>query len=420
MSRRSSIFFKVRLFFALFAFLLLAVFLVLGLEHHFRQGGDFMRRIDQNYASLFVMAKNHPEGVVLESLEIELLSESERERLLGLKGHRVMEMAGRRILVKDEGWVRQVLIEDSERGGLALRDLRQASGFWLLGILFFLSILGIWGFYRAIMRSLLPLRLLERQILKFASGEIPEKSLWRGMDEVSRVGRAFHESALQVRALLDSREIFLRNAAHELKTPIAKGMVVAHMIENPRHKEWLLDIFLKMQSNLESIIMAEELSARELKPHMERLSLRQLCLEVREKLFLNERECVVEILPEVEMVCDRRLMHIALTNLIDNGLKFSTDHQVECAYFAGRVLIKNRGEALSEPIERYFEPFYKETSIRNERGSGLGLYLTKKVLEIQGLHLWYGYQKGKNIWAIGAEEKREEIECGKPSIKQSI
>jgi ATP-dependent protease Clp ATPase subunit len=46
----------------------------------------------------------------------------------------------------------------------------------------------------------------------------------------------------------------LKNAAHELKTPVAKGVIVAHMVENEKQKGRLLTIFSSMTAIIEGIM----------------------------------------------------------------------------------------------------------------------------------------------------------------------
>ncbi len=102
------------------------------------------------------------------------------------------------------------------------------------------------------------------------------------------------------------------------------------------------------------------------------------------------------------VMADAKLFEIALANLLENAVKFKdVADPAECLFENGKIIVKNHSQRLEEPIDRYFEPFYKETSIRNENGMGLGLYLTKKVLEIQGLKFSYEHKDGKNMFIIG-------------------
>lgn len=47
-----------------------------------------------------------------------------------------------------------------------------------------------------------------------------------------------------------------------------------------------------------------------------------------------------------------------------------------------------------------FEPFLKDISLKNKDGFGLGLYITKQILEKHGLIITYKYKDNKNIFSI--------------------
>ena len=84
------------------------------------------------------------------------------------------------------------------------------------------------GAYIFVIYKIKPLRKLKRQIVKFANGELDGvQNVGNGKDEISEVSEAFYEAVCQIKALNDSRHLFLRNIMHELKTPIKIGHIAA-------------------------------------------------------------------------------------------------------------------------------------------------------------------------------------------------
>jgi len=81
---------------------------------------------------------------------------------------------------------------------------------------------------------------------------------------------------------------------------------------------------------------------------------------------------------------------LALRQLIDNGLKYSSPAAaLEIAAEAGDrqvvILIRDRGPASQEGIERVFEKFYRRDSVRQRvPGSGLGLYIAREIARAHG------------------------------------
>lgn len=67
------------------------------------------------------------------------------------------------------------------------------------------------------------------------------------MDEISQVSEAFYQAIVQIRKLNQSRQFFLRNIMHELKTPITKGLLTLEMIEDNKYKERLNGVFTRLE-----------------------------------------------------------------------------------------------------------------------------------------------------------------------------
>ena len=82
-------------------------------------------------------------------------------------------------------------------------------------------------------------------------------------------------------------------------------------------------------------------------------------------------------------------------NLLDNGIKYSTDKQITVIIDDNTLKIINKGEALKEPLENYFKPFHT-----SKKGLGLGLYIVKSILDIHQMELDYQHEDGENIFTV--------------------
>lgn len=297
----------------------------------------------------------------------------------------------------------RVIIVNVNGKNLGFVDSAPMGAFYLyFWIAVFAVFVGITLLYLAIVKSLTPLKKLQEDIVNFGISKkfVRTQTDYR-KDEIGKIRRVFDETAEKISAMVDAREIFLKNAAHELKTPIAKGVVIAHILQDEKWGARLLEIFSRMNEIVNGIMTAETVIADGFAPKLEPIAMRSFCLKIVKKLFLEDEKMVVLIPPDSFAMGDEKLLEIAITNLFDNAVKFSSDQKAYCGTENGKIFVKNRGTPLEEPIDRYFEPFFKETSIRNETGMGLGLYLTKRVLEIQGFKLTYSYHNGSNIFTIG-------------------
>ena len=298
---------------------------------------------------------------------------------------------------------RRVIVVNVNGKNIGFVDAATLGTFYLyFWIAVFAVFSGITLLYLAIVRSLTPLKKLQEDIANFGiSKKFVRTQVEYRKDEIGKIRRVFDETAEKITSMVDAREIFLKNAAHELKTPIAKGVVIAHILQDEKWGARLLDIFSRMNEIVNGIMTAETVIADGFAPKLEPIAMRSFCLKIVKKLFLEDEKMIVLIPPDSFAMGDEKLLEIAVTNLFDNAVKFSSDQKAYCGTENGKIYVKNKGTPLVEPIDRYFEPFFKETSIRNETGMGLGLYLTKRVLEIQGFKLSYSYQNGSNVFTIG-------------------
>jgi two-component system phosphate regulon sensor histidine kinase PhoR len=93
-----------------------------------------------------------------------------------------------------------------------------------------------------------------------------------------------------------------------------------------------------------------------------------------------------DVAPEVTVVADARRLEQMLTNLIDNGIKFSRDGgTVTISHESGTrdmILVRDNGDGIpAQHLERLFERFYRADRARSRDmgGTGLGLAIVKHL-----------------------------------------
>ena len=120
--------------------------------------------------------------------------------------------------------------------------------------------------YVSMIRSLLPLRKLSRDIRKFAAGNMDSSSYQiasiKGQDEISQVAMEFNNAVGKIRDLIRSRQLFLRAIMHELKTPIGKGRIVSEMIPNDTQKMRLINVFERLEMLIAEFSKVEQLLSK--------------------------------------------------------------------------------------------------------------------------------------------------------------
>lgn len=264
--------------------------------------------------------------------------------------------------------------------------------------IFFFVLLVIIVSYIITIRKIKPLRKLKRQMDKFAAGNLDIACKSEGADEISQVSNAFQNAVDQIQKLNNSRQLFLRNIMHELKTPITKGRISVEMIAEGKQKERLIKVFEKLEflinefASIEQITSGASIQNRKFTRLVDMLDesidlamadLEKIKLEIDDKLMLN---------------VDFRLFTTAMKNLIDNALKYSFDKFVIITADANRIAFINRGSPLEKNFEHYLQPFTQGKS--SHQSFGLGLYIVDNIIKAHGARFTYEHKNGLNYFCI--------------------
>ncbi len=251
--------------------------------------------------------------------------------------------------------------------------------------------------YIAILRKLSPLKKLNRQIQKFAKGDMDIKIRYKSRDEIGQIAQSFENAIYHIKRLLESKNLFMRNMMHELKTPITKGRIAVEMIEESSSKKTLIRAFERMNELIKELAYIERITTQSFKPKLEEKSIDTL-IEESLKLLLSNRE-KIEIISTKDIIkTDSRLLSLALKNLIDNAVKYAEDGKTKIIADNKSIKVISKGKSLENPLEYYLEPFTQEE--KRQKGFGLGLYIVNNIIKHLKYKLNYQYKDGYNIFEI--------------------
>ena len=251
--------------------------------------------------------------------------------------------------------------------------------------------------YIFVIYKIKPLRKLKRQIVKFANGELDGvQNVGNGKDEISEVSEAFYGAVCQIKALNDSRHLFLRNIMHELKTPITKGLIAAQMIEKSKNQERLISVFHKLENLINELAAIEQITSKIGLTNKTPCLMRDLIDEAIDIAMIEKEHVGISELDEVRVMVDFKLFSVAIKNMIDNGIKYSTDKHVNIMVSKDHMKFITQGEKLKNDLDFYIQPFIKGEDA--QKSFGLGLYIVSNILEAHGLKFGYEYKNGMNVF----------------------
>lgn len=199
---------------------------------------------------------------------------------------------------------------------------------------------------------------------------------------------------------LKSRKLFLRTIMHELKTPIAKGRIVSELIDDEKQKNRIITIFEKLNLLIDDFAKIERIVSNNYTPNMFGCKIDDVINRSIDILMLENRDNIIlQNISTKKLNVDLELISFAIKNLIDNGLKYSTDAKVIIKEEEDKLLIISNGVQLQKPLHEYFKPFHTDTKNKTH-GMGLGLYIVYSILQMHHMKLEYEYRENQNIFSV--------------------
>lgn len=194
---------------------------------------------------------------------------------------------------------------------------------------------------------------------------------------------------------------FFTAVSHELKTPIAilKGQLEGMLYQVGEYKD--RDTYLRhclkttndMEALVKEILFAARMGGSDFRLERTDLDISQMlqkvCRQFCGRMEDKQIQLHMDIQPGYHCQGDRRLMEKVFTNVIGNAVSYSPVGSVITVTQKDDVFsVENTGVHIAgEDLERIFTPFYRvdKSRNRNSGGSGLGLYITKTILDHHGI-----------------------------------
>jgi signal transduction histidine kinase len=260
-----------------------------------------------------------------------------------------------------------------------------------------------------------PLLKLTNAAQKFSNGDFSARVSVDGEDELAKLARTFNEMASFVEKNEKSRSEFVANVAHELRTPMTsiKGFVdgirdgTIPFESQGKYLDVISDEVSRLTRLINSMMDMSKLESGEFNIDAQNYNIWQTIASIVFSFEARIEEKNIKLLgfqPSKVMVnADKDLIYQVTYNLIDNAIKF-TPREGYIAFSVTEtgnyvtVKIKNSGRGIDDNILPYiFDRFYKADHSRNlnVRGAGIGLYISKVLVQRSGGNIYCESVKGE-------------------------
>ena len=256
-----------------------------------------------------------------------------------------------------------------------------------------------------------PFRRLNEAALSIAGGDYDNRAPVRGNDEVGQFARSFNLMADKVQDHVDtltrmseSKELFINDLAHEIKTPITAIMGYAELLnignisEGERTKA--IDYITTQSRRIQG--MTSKLSDLALMSHgnieKESVDIARIienALASCNAILGGKHIILTKEIGDVNITGDEILLESLIQNLVENAAKYTDDGgEVEIRAYTENdenvLAISDSGKGIEESkLAKITEPFYRVDGSRSrvDGGVGLGLALCARICEAHGARL---------------------------------
>ena len=262
------------------------------------------------------------------------------------------------------------------------------------------------------------LRKIIMVIRDFQNGNLSARIKMKSKGELQEFAESFNDMADTITSNIDEikrmdslRRELVANVSHDLRTPLSiiRGYVETVLIKdeklNTKERKKYLETILGSTDRLLSLVTElfelSKLEAKEIQPQIESFSLAELLQDIHQKNLIIAQSKNIKLNLEMDenlpfIQADLRMMEKVFQNLLDNAFKFTPENgEINITLKRKDVdqlcaEVSDTGIGINEnEVENIFDRFHqvKRISSDNDSGSGLGLTIVKKILEMHGISI---------------------------------
>jgi PAS domain S-box-containing protein len=218
---------------------------------------------------------------------------------------------------------------------------------------------------------------------------------------------------------------FVAMASHEFRIPLSTIMTSSALIEKydrldqfdkrKKHIERVKSSVKMMNEILADFLSLEKIENNSIKAEPENFELEPLLEEVNSAVecdFKKNQQLDISVPKQVAINIDPRLLKYVLVNLISNAAKYSGENgkiELVCSVTEEMIKLSVKDNGYGIPVDEQpniFDLFYRATNASTEKGTGLGLNLVKKYVELMKGEISFQSEPGKgSVFYVSIPQK---------------
>lgn len=241
-----------------------------------------------------------------------------------------------------------------------------------------------------------------------------DESLYSAVEnKLSEYLNASEISARKTAEEKDRIKTLIADISHQTKTPVSNILIYTELLKEQDLSEEVLQSVTLLESQAQklsfliaSLVKLSRLETGIIVLHPREESIAGLTEEICKQFYQKARDKGLYLrikntdMQEITAVFDAKWTGEALGNVIDNAIKYTRTGGVTVSVksyemFAGIEVADTGIGILEEEQAKIFGRFYRTVEVSNEEGVGIGLYLSRQILQMEGGYIKVASEAGK-------------------------
>lgn len=222
-------------------------------------------------------------------------------------------------------------------------------------------------------------------------------------DEIQDLALSFNDLLERLENAFTLQGAFVANVTHELRTPLTSiiGNVEVALLqdrETVHYQDILRSVLMdsvRLKQTVTALLELAQIDSDFSRTSQQQLRVDELLWELQaywsraqgQDAFLVSFGDMPEDDRLLNVMGNKELLYIAINNVVANGFKYSEGRSVTCSLSVAdttiMMSISDSGSGISESDQtRVFDPFYRAADTVSKPGSGVGLYISHKIIQL--------------------------------------
>lgn len=266
-----------------------------------------------------------------------------------------------------------------------------------------------------------PLNKILDTVKMISEGHLNQRIEIKGKNEYAQISDAINNMTASLEQVDQSRQEFVSNVSHELKTPLSSikvlsdSLLLQNDVPNEMYREFMQDINSevdRMTNIINDLLSLVRLDNGAAKLNIETFSVNEFLRAIIKQLtpLANKKNITInyEANQDVLLDADEVKLNLAISNLVENGIKYTPeDGSVKISLESDNqycfITVQDTGIGISEEEQsKIFERFYRVDNSRDREtgGTGLGLAITHSTIMLHSGSVKIISGKGKGATFI--------------------